>query len=152
MAHWAASLLQVLAVSRTHSKRSLKLPCPLSQHQLRHLVLSRDLGNDTPPLLALLPVFREFYIHDMYPLSSTRFSLPCFHLPGLRPRLETVNFLCLEAMELEPLINHVVMQNLQCKLRKCIHLLLYSVSAEPGRIFSVRAAAETASFYVFSPS
>ena len=50
-----------------------------------------------------------------------------FHLPGLRPRLETFHFLCLE---LELLINHVMMQNLQCKLRK--YILLYSMSAELG--------------------
>lgn len=74
-----------------------------------------------------------------------------FHLPWLKPRLETVNFLCLEVMELDPLINHVMMQNLQCKLRECVHLLLYSMSAQPGLIFSLRAA-ETASFYIFSPS
>lgn len=41
-----------------------------------------------------------------------------FHLPGLKPRLETVDFLCLEAVELEPLLNHVMMKNLQCKRRE----------------------------------
>lgn len=54
------------------------------------------------------------------------------NLAGLKPKLEAVKFLCLDVVELEPLINGVMIQNLQCKLGDWIHLPFYVSWARSG--------------------
>lgn len=45
-----------------------------------------------------------------------------FNLTGLKLRLETLNFSCLDVMESEPPIDGVMTQTLQCKLEDRLHL------------------------------